>query len=86
MKRILYIQNQIPIYTWIRSEDSFNCEMPSAKSYYHRKPGRFAKERKEFQRLVEELKRITLEHGYPRNEIAAELDVNLQSVLPKRRT
>jgi DNA invertase Pin-like site-specific DNA recombinase len=54
--------------------------MPSAKSFYHRRPGRFAKERKEVQRLVEEIKRTTLEHGYTKNEIADMLGVNVQSV------
>jgi hypothetical protein len=37
-------------------------------------------ERKEFQRLVEELQRISLENGYTKAEIAARPDINAQSV------
>jgi transposase len=50
--------------------------MPSARSFYHRRPGRFAKERKEFQRLVGELRQLTLERGYEKRQIADRLGVS----------
>ncbi len=50
--------------------------MPSGRSFYHRRPGRFAKQREDFQRLIEELKRLALRRGYTRKDIAAELGVS----------
>jgi transcriptional regulator with XRE-family HTH domain len=50
--------------------------MPSGRSFYHRKPGRFAKQREDFQRLIAELKRLVLKHSYTREQIASELEVS----------
>jgi transcriptional regulator with XRE-family HTH domain len=49
--------------------------MSSGRSFYHRRPERRAREKKEFQRLIERLKRLTLERGYTKNQIATELGV-----------
>jgi hypothetical protein len=54
--------------------------MPSAKSYYHRRPGRFAKEKREFQRLIEELKKRADERGHTRQQVASELGVSLACI------
>jgi transcriptional regulator with XRE-family HTH domain len=54
--------------------------MASATSYYHRRPGRFAKEKREFRRLVEELKKRADERGYTRQQIASELTVSLTCI------
>jgi hypothetical protein len=35
--------------------------MPSTRSHDHRRPGRYAFEKKEFQRLIVELKRVSVE-------------------------
>jgi transcriptional regulator with XRE-family HTH domain len=50
--------------------------MPSGRSFYQRRPERRAREKKEFQRLLEKLKRLTLEQGYTKNQIATELGVS----------
>ena len=39
---------------------------------YQRRPKRHAKEKKEFQRLIEKLKRLALERGYTKNQIAGQ--------------
>jgi transcriptional regulator with XRE-family HTH domain len=50
--------------------------MPSGRSFYQRRPEARAKEKKEFQRLIEKLKRLALERGYTKNQIATELGVS----------
>jgi len=50
------------------------------KSFYQRSPGRYATEKQEFQRLVAELKRLTLKKGYTQGQIASELRVSLITV------
>src|SRR6266446_8739796 len=50
--------------------------MPSGRSFYQRRPEGRAKEKKEFQRLIEKLKRLALERGYTKNQIATELGVS----------
>jgi hypothetical protein len=47
--------------------------MPSGRSFYQRRPKRHAKEKKEFRRLMERLKRLALKRGYTKNQIATEL-------------
>jgi hypothetical protein len=49
--------------------------MPSARSFYHRRPTRYAAEKKEFQQLIAELKRLSLKHGYSLAQIAFEVGV-----------
>jgi DNA-binding XRE family transcriptional regulator len=50
--------------------------MPSARSHYHRRPGRYAFEKKEFQRLIAELKQLALKKGYSQGQIASEVGVS----------
>jgi transposase-like protein len=50
--------------------------MPSGRSFYQRRPEGRAKEKKEFQRFIEKLKRLALERGYTKNQIATELGVS----------
>ena len=50
--------------------------MPSGRSFYQRRPKRHAKEKKDFQRLIEKLKRLALERGYAKNQIVTELGVS----------
>jgi hypothetical protein len=38
--------------------------MPTGNSLYQRKPGRFAREKKEFRTLVEKLEKLASEQGY----------------------
>jgi hypothetical protein len=47
--------------------------MSSGRSLYHRRPKRYAEERKEFQRLIARLKSLALKRGYTKNQIATEL-------------
>jgi len=50
--------------------------MPSGRPFYQRRPEGRAKEKKEFQRFIEKLKRLALERGYTKNQIATELGVS----------
>ena len=54
--------------------------MPTGNSLYQRKPGRLAREKKEFRTLVEELRKLASEQGYTKKEIASKLGVTLTSV------
>ena len=54
--------------------------MPTGNSLYQRKPGRLAREKKEFRTLVEKLKKLASERGYPKKQIASELGVTLAAV------
>jgi DNA-binding XRE family transcriptional regulator len=54
--------------------------MPSARSFYHRRPGRYAFQEQEFQRLIAELKRLALKKGYSQWKIASEIGVSLMTV------
>jgi transcriptional regulator with XRE-family HTH domain len=54
--------------------------MPAGNSLNQRKPGRFAREKKEFGALVQELKRLTAKQRYTKKQIASELDVSLVAV------
>jgi DNA-binding XRE family transcriptional regulator len=54
--------------------------MPSGRSFYHRRPTRYATEKKEFQQLVAELKRLSMKNGYSQEQIASELGVSLVTV------
>jgi transposase-like protein len=49
--------------------------MPSGRSFYHRRPARYATEKKEFQRLIAELKRLVSKRGYSLAQIASEVGV-----------
>jgi hypothetical protein len=44
--------------------------MPTGNSLYQRKPGRFAREKKEFRTLVEKLEKLASEQGYTKKQIA----------------
>jgi hypothetical protein len=50
--------------------------MPSGRSFYQRRPNRRAREKKDFQRLIEKLKQLALKKGYTKNQIASELGVS----------
>jgi transposase-like protein len=50
--------------------------MSSGRSFYQRRPERYAREKKNFQRLIEKLKRVAFERGYTKNQIASELGVS----------
>jgi predicted XRE-type DNA-binding protein len=54
--------------------------MPTGNSLYPRKPGRLAREKKEFRQLVAELKRLASQEGYSQAQIASELGVSLMTV------
>ena len=69
--------------------------MSTRTSLYQRRPERYAREKKHFQRLIYKLKRLALKRGYTKNQIAAELGVshtyiyqwwNGYSLSAKRRT
>ena len=69
--------------------------MSSGRSLYQRRPERYAREKKRFQRLIYKLKRIALKRGYTKNQIATQLGVsntciyqwwNGYSLSAKRRT
>src|ERR1700716_3222287 len=49
--------------------------MPSGRSFYHRRPARYATEKKEFQRLITELKRLVSKRGYSLAQIASGVGV-----------
>jgi DNA-binding XRE family transcriptional regulator len=51
-------------------------EMSSARSLYHRRPERNAKEKRNFQRLIQKLKQRASERGYTKKQIATELGVS----------
>jgi len=50
--------------------------MPSGRSHYHRRLGRYAFEKQEFQRLIAELKRLASKRGYSQAQIASEIGVS----------
>jgi predicted transcriptional regulator len=54
--------------------------MPSGRSFYHRRPARYATEQKEFQRLIAELKRLSSKKGYSQEQIASEVGVTQVTV------
>ena len=54
--------------------------MPSERSFYQRRPARYAAEKKEFQRLIAELKRQSLTKGYSLAQIASEVGVTQVTV------
>jgi hypothetical protein len=47
--------------------------MPSGRSFYQRRPERYAKEKKEFQRLVDKIKQLASEHGHTNQQIAQQI-------------
>jgi hypothetical protein len=49
--------------------------MPSGRSFHHRRPARYAIEKKEFRRLIAELKRLASKRGYSLAQIAFEVGV-----------
>jgi len=51
-------------------------DMPSGRSLYQRRPERYAREKKHFQRLIYKLKRVAPKRGYTKNHIAAQLGVS----------
>jgi DNA-binding NarL/FixJ family response regulator len=55
---------------------SNHLRMPSGRSFYHRRPARYATEKKEFQRLIEKLNRLAFERGYSKKQIATQLGVS----------
>jgi DNA-binding XRE family transcriptional regulator len=50
--------------------------MPGGRSFSYRRPGRYSKEKQEFQRLITELKRLALKEGYSQEQIASEVGVS----------
>jgi AcrR family transcriptional regulator len=54
--------------------------MPSGRSFYQRRPARNAAEKKEFQRLIAELKRLASKKGYSLAQIASEVGVTQVTV------
>jgi transcriptional regulator with XRE-family HTH domain len=54
--------------------------MPTGNSFYQRTPGRYAKEKQAFQRLITELKRLALKKGYSQVQISLEVGVSLITV------
>jgi DNA-binding transcriptional regulator LsrR (DeoR family) len=54
--------------------------MPSGRSFYQRSPGRYATEKKEFHRLIAELKWLASKKGYSQEEIASEIGVTTMTV------
>jgi DNA-binding XRE family transcriptional regulator len=54
--------------------------MPSTRSHYHRRPGRYAFEKQEFRRLVAELKRLASKKGYSQEQMASEIGVTTMTV------
>jgi hypothetical protein len=46
--------------------------MATGNSYYQRKPGRNAKQKKEFRGHIEKLKRLAAERRYTKRQIASE--------------
>jgi transcriptional regulator with XRE-family HTH domain len=43
---------------------------------YQRRPERYAKEKKHFQRLIDKLKRLALKRGYTKKQIATQLGIS----------
>ena len=54
--------------------------MPSGRSFYHRRPGRYAFEKQEFRRLITELKRLASKKGCSLAQIAFEVGVTQVTV------
>jgi transposase-like protein len=54
--------------------------MPSGRSFYQRRPARYATEKKEFRRLIAELKRLASQRGYSLAQIASEVGVTQVTV------
>jgi transcriptional regulator with XRE-family HTH domain len=54
--------------------------MPSGNSFYHRRPGRLAKDREEFLKLVAELKRLASKNGYSQEQLTSEIGVTKMTV------
>jgi len=54
--------------------------MPSGRSHYHRRPGRYAFQKQEFRRLIAELKHLALKKGYSQAHIASEVGVSLITI------
>jgi hypothetical protein len=54
--------------------------MPTGNALYQRKPGRLAREKKEFSTPVEKVKKLASEQGHTKKEIASELGVTLAAV------
>jgi hypothetical protein len=50
--------------------------MSSGRSLYQRRPERYGREKKNFQRLIEKLKRLASERGYSKKQIATQLGVS----------
>jgi AcrR family transcriptional regulator len=50
--------------------------MPSGRSFYQRRPTRYAAEKKEFQQLIADLKRLASKKGYSLAQIASEVGVS----------
>jgi hypothetical protein len=50
--------------------------MPSGRSHYHRRPGRYAFEKQEFRLLIAELKGLALKKGYSQWKVASEVGVS----------
>jgi hypothetical protein len=51
-------------------------DMSSGRSLYQRRPQRYAREKKNFQRLIEKLKRLASERGYRKKQIATQPGVS----------
>ena len=60
--------------------DKIKKTMPGANSHHQRKPGRNAKQKQEFRRLVLEVKRVACEHRYTRRDLALELGVSVAAI------
>jgi transcriptional regulator with XRE-family HTH domain len=56
--------------------------MSSGRSLYQRSPERYAREKKHFQLLIYQLKRLAVKRGYTKNQIAAELGVSNNCIYP----
>lgn len=54
--------------------------MPAGNSLYQRRPGRLARQKKEFGSLVQKLKHLAAEKGYTKQQIASEVGVSLVAV------
>jgi len=54
--------------------------MPSGRSFYQRSPERYAAEKRQFQHLISELKRLAWKRGYTQGQIAPELGVSFITV------
>ena len=54
--------------------------MPAGNSLYQRRPGRLARQKKEFGSLDQKLKDLAAEKGYTKQQIASEVGVSLVAV------